>query len=93
MRAAFSQAQKHMVNSKANKGQSTIEFILSFSTSVGFIFLFFKMALNFADGYMVHHATFLASRAYLVNDQDRDSVEEGDDRAFLKLKYQPKLAS
>ena len=75
-----------MESKRKDLGQSTIEFILSFSTSVGFIFLFFKMATNFADGYMVHHATFLASRAYLVNDQDRDAVEEGDDRAFQKAR-------
>lgn len=86
MPAAFLQDQYLMANRTREKGQSTIEFILSFSTSVGFIFLFFKMATNFADGYMVHHATFLASRSYLVNDQDRDSVEEGDDRAFLKAR-------
>ncbi len=84
MRVAFFLERNRMENKRKDKGQSTIEFILSFSTSVGFIFLFFKMATNFADGYMVHHATYLASRAYLVNDQDRDAVEEGDNRAFLK---------
>jgi hypothetical protein len=56
---------------KYNKGQSTIEFVLTFTAAVGFIFLFLKMALNYTNGYMVHHATFMASRAYLVNDAER----------------------
>lgn len=64
------------------KGQSTIEFILTFTTSVGFIFLFLKMALNYTNGYMIHHATFMAARAYLVNDHDRRAVEEGDVQAL-----------
>ena len=68
---------------KNNKGQSTIEFILTFTAAVGFIFLFLKMALNYTNGYMVHHATFMASRAYLVNDAERyGSASAGDNEAF-----------
>jgi len=44
------------------------------------------MAMNFTDGYMVHHATYMASRSYLVDDQERDAVEEGDERAMAKAK-------
>jgi len=65
------------MKSKNNKGQSTIEFIFTFTAAVGFVFLFLKMALNYTNGYMVHHATFMASRAYLVNDAevaDRDTA-------------------
>ena len=68
------------------KGQSTIEFIMTFTAAVGFIFLFLKMSLNFTDGYMVHHATYMAARAYLVDDQDRDAIEDGDARAFEKAR-------
>ncbi|MBC7539582.1 MAG: hypothetical protein H7281_12230 [Bacteriovorax sp.] len=68
---------------KNNKGQSTIEFILTFTAAVGFIFLFLKMALNYTNGYMVHHATFMASRAYLVGDAEQyGSPGAGDSRAF-----------
>lgn len=68
---------------KNNKGQSTIEFILTFTAAVGFIFLFLKMALNYTNGYMVHHATFMASRAYLVGDAERyEGPGAGDARAF-----------
>jgi hypothetical protein len=71
---------------KKEAGQSTIEFILTFSAAVGFIFLFLKMAMNYTDGYMVHHATYLAARAYLVSDENRVSLEEGDARALVKAK-------
>lgn len=54
---------------KYNKGQSTIEFILTFTATVGFIFLFLKTALNYTNGYMVQHAVFMASRGYLVYDK------------------------
>lgn len=69
---------------KNNFGQSTLEFIMTFTVAVGFIFLFLKMAMNYTDGYMVHHATYMSARAYLVSDENRVSVEEGDGRAFLK---------
>ena len=59
---------------KTNKGQSTIEFILTFSSTVGFIFLFIKMALNYTNGYMLHHAVFMASRNYLVSDSQKGDV-------------------
>lgn len=75
-----------MADSKNNKGQSTIEFIMTFTASVGFIFLFLKMAMNYTDGYMVHHATFMAARSYLVFDNNRDSIEEDDAQALTKAK-------
>jgi hypothetical protein len=50
------------------KGQSTIEFILTFTIVISFILLFLKMALNYTNGYMVHHAVYMASRSYLVHD-------------------------
>lgn len=75
-----------MVDNKNEAGQSTIEFIMTFSAAVGFIFLFLKMAMNYTDGYMVHHATFMAARAYLVSDENRVSLEEGDARAMEKAR-------
>lgn len=75
-----------MRNFKNSKGQSTIEFIMTFSAAIGFIFLFLKMALNYTDGFMVHHATFMAARSYLVSDDDRKELGEGDSRAFAKSK-------
>lgn len=74
------------MRTRGNEGQSTIEFILTFTVAVGFIFLFFKMATNYTNGFMVHHATFMASRAYLVADSERTSLEEGDDGAIKHAK-------
>lgn len=69
---------------KNNKGQSTIEFILTFTAAVGFIFLFLKMSVNYTNGFMVHHATFMASRAYLVVDSEGDQTIQGRDNIAFK---------
>lgn len=49
-------------------GQSTIEFIFAFAFGVSVVFMVFNTALNYATGYLVHYATFMASRTYLVSD-------------------------
>jgi hypothetical protein len=67
-------------------GQSTIEFIMTFTAAVGFIFLFLKLAMNYTSGYMVHHATYMAARSYLVVDEERDGDGPGDDAALAKAK-------
>ena len=89
-RAIFLQARKFIPKikmKKNNKGQSTIEFILTFTAAVGFIFLFLKMALNYTNGFMVHHATYMASRSYLVSDEERyDNAGAGDAQAFQLAK-------
>jgi hypothetical protein len=70
-------------NMKENnqKGQSTIEFILSFSVTISFIFLFLQMAINYTNGYLIHHATFMASRAYLTADSEQKNPVDGDNNA------------
>jgi len=50
------------------RGQSTIEFIFTFVFGVSIIFLIFNSAMNHASGYLVHYATFMASRSYLTAD-------------------------
>jgi hypothetical protein len=52
------------------KGQSTIEFILSFAITVGFVFSFYKIAILYTNGYLVHYATFMAGRSYMVFDNN-----------------------
>ena len=78
---------------KNNKGQSTIEFILTFTATVGFIFLFLKTALNYTNGYMVQHAVFMASRGYLVYDNQikGDNGDADAERHAKKIfeKYLP----
>ncbi|HLW55881.1 MAG TPA: hypothetical protein VKY27_00765 [Bacteriovoracaceae bacterium] len=53
---------------KKESGQSTIEFIFAFAFGVSIVFMVFNSALNYATGYLVHYATFMASRTYLVSD-------------------------
>jgi hypothetical protein len=73
------------MNIKNDKGQSTIEFITTFSAAVGFIFLFLKMATNYTEGYMVHHATYMASRAFLVGDSESQQSIDGRDKVAFDL--------
>lgn len=53
------------------RGQSTIEFIFTFIFGVSIVLLIFNSALNHATGYLVHYATFMASRSYLTGDNYR----------------------
>ncbi|WP_419173261.1 hypothetical protein [Halobacteriovorax sp.] len=54
--------------SKNNKGQSTIEFLSTFTFVIAFFFVFAKIGLNFTHSYLLQYANFMASRAYLVAD-------------------------
>ena len=56
------------MKTQAQSGQSTIEFILTFMFSLGVVFLFVNVAVNYSVGYLVHYATFMASRTYLTVD-------------------------
>lgn len=53
-----------------NKGQSTIELLVTLVFVFGFVFLFLKTALNTTSHFMAHYYTFLASRSYLVFDNN-----------------------
>ena len=52
----------------SQSGQSTIEFIFSFTFGVSIILLVFNSAMNYASGYLNHYATFMASRVYLTQE-------------------------
>ena len=72
---------------KLNKeGQSTLEFIFSFAIVFSFIFFFFKIALNYTNGYLLHYANFMASRTYLVHDINSNIVSGGDGPALKEAK-------
>lgn len=53
---------------KNEKGQSTIEFILTLSFAIGITMLFVSQALNMTVGFMVHYGTFMAGRTFLSHD-------------------------
>lgn len=71
-----------MGNKKNQEGQSVIEFLLTFTIVMGMLFFYFKMSLGFTNGYMVHYATYMASRSYLTADS-RDSTNP-DGKALQK---------
>lgn len=54
-------------------GQSTIEFILTFTFGLGVIFLFVNVAINYSAGYLVHYSTFMAARTYLTVERHQTS--------------------
>ena len=54
------------------KGQSSIEFILTFTFTLGIFFIFLSLTFNFVSGYVAHYATFYASRVYLTYDNAQD---------------------
>ena len=71
--------------SKKDNGQSSIEFLISFFFVLGFVFVFLKISLNAAEGYLVHYATYMASRSYLVAEQN--SVDPiNSSKAFRRAK-------
>ena len=74
-------------NTKRNEsGQSTIEFILSFTVAIGFIVSFYKVAMLFTNGYLVHYAVFQASRAYMVAEQGANQPNGSDALARREAK-------
>lgn len=73
--------QKILMVNKNEKGQSTVEFILTFAFGVSLILVIFNSALNYATGYLVQYATFMASRVYLTTDSHLISVGPSLSRA------------
>lgn len=68
------------------RGQSTIEFILTFVFGIAFLFLFVNQAINMTTGYVMHYATFLASRVYLTHDTGSNNVASAYNEAAAKAR-------
>ena len=64
-----------MVEKNCESGQSTIEFLLIFVFILGFVFSALKLSFIYTNGYLVHYATFMASRAYMVVDINSHTPE------------------
>ena len=75
------QKGEHMIKRKRNSGQSTIEFLLIFVFILAFIFSSLKLSFVYTNGYLVHYATFMASRAYMVVDTNSNTSEGSDSSA------------
>lgn len=66
---------------KNSNGQSTAEFILAFAFMSLFVIVFIQMAENYVKGYVVHYATFMTSRSFLVQDEGANNIGTNDFRA------------
>ncbi|MBT7608570.1 MAG: hypothetical protein HN576_02365 [Bacteriovoracaceae bacterium] len=64
-----------------DKGQSTVEFLMTFVFIFGIMFVYVKIALNFTRGYMIHLANYQASRAYLISDLNSNDSSGSDSKA------------
>jgi hypothetical protein len=58
------------------QGQSTVEFIVTFAFGVSLVLVIFNTSINYATGYLVQYATFMASRVYLTSDSHVGGVGE-----------------
>lgn len=67
-------------------GQSTVEFLASFIFVFTFMVVLIRFALSAANGYMVHYATFMASRTYMVYDHNTNAPDGADVPAFEQSK-------
>ncbi|MBT3981307.1 MAG: hypothetical protein HOE90_08130 [Bacteriovoracaceae bacterium] len=67
-------------------GQSLIEFLMIFSLSFGFIFLYIQLATNAGTGYLVHYATFMASRTFLSQDNGSNTNQSAESYAEREAK-------
>lgn len=62
-------------------GQSTLEFLFSFIFAFTFIFLFVQIAFHFSNGFLLHYATFMGSRAYMVIDTNSNEPQGSDQKS------------
>lgn len=60
--------------SKSEQGQSTVEFIVTFAFGVSLVLVIFNTSINYATGYLVQYATFMASRVYLTADTHTGTI-------------------
>ena len=64
---------------KASAGQATIEFILTLAFGLSLMLMIFNSAINYTTGYLVHYATFMASRVYLTTETHFGTFGSGYD--------------
>ncbi|MFZ8999717.1 MAG: hypothetical protein ACO20H_00305 [Bacteriovoracaceae bacterium] len=69
---------------KSQQGQSTTEFLSSFIFAIVIVIVFLKISFVIADGFLVHYATYMASRTYLVVDINANSPGGSDAASFQR---------
>ncbi len=83
-----SSVQHNLIHKKKSiSGQASIEFLLSFMLAFSLVLVFIYFSANLVTGYVVHHATFVSSRAFLVGDAASESnLELGVSRGISMAK-------
>lgn len=74
-------------------GQSTIEFVISFSILFALVIFIYKIGFNYAKGFLIHHMTFMASRAYLIADNGENDTNVSAFEAKIKSILCPELVT
>lgn len=74
-----------MKNMRNKQGQSSIEFIIVFSFALGFFVIFLGLGISMTLGYLVHYATFDASRVYLVQDGTSQNILQSEQYAMNQV--------
>lgn len=70
------------------RGQSAIEFVLVIGFALGVTFLFMAQTFNATKGYLLHYATFTASRVYLTYDDGTQAIGSTYDKAEARAREQ-----
>jgi hypothetical protein len=78
---------------KGQKGQSTIEFILTFIFVLGLSFLFVNLAVNLGAGYVAHYINYAGARIFLVSDTAMPGSKPYEDARGLATSYMSGLLS
>lgn len=71
-----------MNTKELNAGQATIEFILTLAFGLSLMLMIFNSAVNYTTGYLVHYATFMASRVYLTTESHTGTFQSGYDASL-----------
>lgn len=71
-----------MNKTRKDAGQATIEFILVFAFGLSLMLMILNSAMNYVTGYLVHYATFMASRVYLTTETHFGTYGSGYDSSI-----------
>jgi len=69
---------------------------MTFTFSIGFILLFYKISIDATSGFYIHYANYMASRTYLTVERNSANLNGSDGFAFQEAKkvfdsYKPEV--
>ncbi|MFL5783811.1 MAG: hypothetical protein ACJ76H_04315 [Bacteriovoracaceae bacterium] len=73
-------------------GQATIEFIFVLAFGLSLMLMIFNSAMNYATGYLVHYATFMASRVYMTSESYYGNFTVGYDGSLGRAEENARAA-